>query len=271
MPLLYFGTTNTVADVAKPPISMSAGNRYDALVRLVQAEGETQPEEAEKAEEDEDDEEFPDDDEFPGDEKPVIISDPLEPINRGFFYFNDKLYFWLLRPLAIGYKAVAPEPVRASFNNFFRNLEFPVRFFSCLLQGKQFEAGEEMRRFSINTFMGLGGFFDVASRADIKKYDEDLGQVLGVWGMGPGFYINWPLLGPSNVRDTIGLIGDRFLYPISYIFDPTGWTLGLNALDILNLTSLRLGDYEDLKEAAFDPYIAMRDAYYQNRLSKIKE
>ena len=128
-----------------------------------------------------------------------------------------------------------------------------------------------MRRFSINTVMGLGGFFDVASTADIKKYDEDLGQVLGVWGMGPGFYINWPLLGPSNVRDTIGFIGDRFLYPVSYIFDPTGYTLALNGLDILNQTSLRLGDYEDLKEAAFDPYIAMRDAFYQNRLSRIND
>jgi phospholipid-binding lipoprotein MlaA len=227
--------------------------------------------EGEQSQDDFDDEEFADEDAFPQDEMPPTIADPFEPINRVFYHFNDKLYFWLLKPLATGYGFITPEPVRVSFNNFFDNLLFPIRFFGCLMQGKQFEAGEEMRRFSINTFMGLGGFFDVASRAGIKKYDEDLGQTLAVWGLGPGFYMNWPILGPSSVRGTIGFIGDRFLYPISYILDPTTVTFAINAFDIINKTSLRLGDYEDLKEAAFDPYIALRDAYYQNRLSKIKE
>ena len=154
---------------------------------------------------------------------------------------------------------------------FYENLAFPVRFFNCLFQGKTVEAGEEMRRFTMNTIMGLGGFFDVASRADIKKYDEDFGQTLGKWGMGPGFYMTWPVLGPSSVRGSIGFVTDAFLYPLSYLFEPSTYTLAFNAFDYFNQTSLRLGDYEDLKKAAFDPYIALRDAYYQNRLAKIKE
>jgi phospholipid-binding lipoprotein MlaA len=124
----------------------------------------------------------------------------------------------------------------------------------------------------VNTTVGVAGFIDVAThKMEIKKYEEDLGQTFGLWGIGPGFYINWPLLGPSTLRDTVGFVGDAFLYPVSFIIEPSGYTLAINAFDIVNQTSLRIGDYEDLKKAAFDPYIALRDAYYQNRRSKIEE
>ena len=221
------------------------------------------------------DEDFPDKD-FPDDDLPLDeaagIADPLEPINRAFFVFNDKMYFWVLKPLASGYKYVAPEPVRVGVGNFFYNLAFPIRFVSCALQGKVFEASEEIRRFVVNTTVGVAGFIDVAThKMEIKKYEEDLGQTFGLWGIGPGFYINWPILGPSNVRDTFGFVGDAFLYPVSFIIEPSGYTLAINAFDIVNQTSLRIGDYEDLKKAAFDPYVALRDAYYQNRRSKIEE
>jgi phospholipid-binding lipoprotein MlaA len=216
------------------------------------------------------DEDFPDDD-LPLDDA-VGIADPLEPINRAFFVFNDKMYFWVLKPLASGYKYVAPEPVRVGIGNFFYNLAFPIRFVNCALQGKVFEASEEIRRFVINTTAGAAGFIDVATNhSKIKKYDEDLGQTFGLWGLGPGFYINWPILGPSTFRDTFGFVGDAFLYPVSFIFEPSVYTLSINAFDIVNQTSLRIGDYEDLKKAAFDPYIALRDAYYQNRRSKIEQ
>ncbi len=216
------------------------------------------------------DDDFPDDD-FPLDE-PAGISDPIEPINRAFFVFNDKLYFWVLKPVATGYKYVAPEPVRVGIGNFFYNLAFPIRFVSCALQGKVFEASEEIRRFVVNTTVGVAGFLDVAThKMEIKKYEEDLGQTFGLWGLGPAFYINWPILGPSTLRDTVGFVGDAFLYPVSFIIEPSGYTLAINAFDIVNQTSLRIGDYEDLKKAAFDPYIALSDASYQNRRSKIEE
>jgi phospholipid-binding lipoprotein MlaA len=225
-------------------------------------------------------EDFPED-EFPGDDFPdeelpfdehVGVKDPLEPVNRAFFQFNDKLYFWLLKPMAVGYSAVAPEPVRIGINNFFYNLVFPVRFVNCLLQGKGQGASDEVVRFFINSTVGLAGFIDVATnKLEIKKNEVDLGLTFGRWGMGPGFYINWPILGPATLRDTVGFVGDAFLYPISYIVDPTKYTFALNAFNMVNQTSLRIGDYEDLKKAAFDPYIALRDAYYQNRKSKLEE
>ena len=220
------------------------------------------------------DEEFPEDD-FPDEELPydehIGIKDPLEPVNRAFFQFNDKLYFWLMKPMAVGYSAITPEPVRIGIKNFFYNLAFPVRFVNCLLEGKGQGASDEVVRFFINSTIGMGGFLDVASnKLEIEKNEVDLGLTFGVWGLGPSIYINWPILGPSTLRDTAGFVGDAFLYPISYIIDPTKYTFALNAFDLLNQTSLRIGDYEDLKRAAFDPYVALRDAYYQNRKSKLE-
>ena len=202
-----------------------------------------------------------------------MIADPFEPLNRVFFEFNDKLYFYALKPVATGYKAVLPEPVRVGVNDFFHNLAFPIRFANCLLQAKIEGAGMEFARFIVNTFMGLGGFFNAAASVEGFKryYDEDLGQTFGVWGAGPGFYICWPFLGPSSLRDSIGMVGDGFLDPVNYAFDEAVEILSVRAYNAVNKTSLILGDYESLKEAALDPYVSLKDAYYQNRKAKIEE
>jgi phospholipid-binding lipoprotein MlaA len=198
------------------------------------------------------------------------LPDPLEPINRAFFVFNDRLYFWVLKPVATGYKTVVPEKARISVRNFFTNLAFPVRFVNCLLQGKVEGAAEELGSFLLNSIGGMGGFFDIAGAAGVRKYDEDFDQSLAVYGFGPGFYIHWPVLGPSTLRGTVGKTGDLFLDPLSYYGEYwyAPWSRGLN---VVNDTSLRIGDYEALKRAALDPYVALRDAYYQNRLKKIEE
>ena len=122
----------------------------------------------------------------------------------------------------------------------------------------------------MNSTLGLGGLADVAKAIDLKSHDEDLGQTLAFYGAGPAFYINWPFLGPSTLTDTIGRAGDVFLDPLTYLGDYwyAPWSRGLN---VVNDTSLRIGDYESLKKAALDPYVALRDAYYQNRLCRIKE
>lgn len=200
------------------------------------------------------------------------IPDPFEGLNRAFFEFNDKLYFWLLKPLASGYKAAVPEPVRVGIRNMFHNIAFPVRFVNSLLQGKVEGAANEFARFVSNSVVGLGGFLDVIPEdCDIKRQDEDLGQTFGSWGMGPGFYIHWPFLGPSSVRDTFGRAGDGFLDPLNYVFPHTEYDVAAKAFDRVNDTSLRIGDYESLKDAALDPYVALREAYFQNRRSKIAE
>ena len=206
-------------------------------------------------------------------EEPIdTIADPLEPINRIFFHFNDKLYFWFFKPAGIGYGAVVPRPVRSCVRSFFHNLLFPVRFVNCLLQAKVERACLELTRFCFNTTVGLAGFFDLAeTKLDIKRYDEDLGQTFGVYGMGPAFYINWPFLGASSLRDTFGMAGDSFVDPLNYLVPRTKYNVSVRVYKAVNKTSLTIGDYEELKEAALDPYIAVRDAYYQYRKNKIKE
>ena len=186
---------------------------------------------------------FADRDKLAADKPPDTIADPLEPINRAFFVFNDKLYFWVLKPVAKGYGAVVPEPARVALRNFFYNLAFPVRFVNCFLQGKVYGAFDEMGRFFTNTCIGAAGFIDVATlTGNFGRYDEDLGQTFGSYGAGAGFYINWPIFGPSSLRDTFGTVGDAFLDPISILIDPSEVIIALNALDLINQTSLRLGD-----------------------------
>ena len=204
----------------------------------------------------------------------VQIADPLEPVNRMFFYFNDKLYFWLLRPLARTYSFVAPKPARKCVGNFFYNLKTPIRLVNNLLQGKFVAGGTELTRFMVNTTVGVAGLWDPARNwLDLSASEEDFGQTLGKYGIGEGFYICWPVLGPSNVRDTVGTAGDYFLDPVSYLgFNgESDEAFALRGVETINKTSLRLGDYEDFKDATFDPYSAMRDAYFQQRRSKIKD
>jgi len=205
-------------------------------------------------------------------EEIAAISDPLESFNRAMFGFNDKLYFWVLKPVARGYKKVLPEAPRVGVNNFFSNLRFPIRFVSSLLQADFSGAATELGRFAVNTIWGVGGLLDPASskQLDIPKNEADLGQTLGVYGLGQGFYIVWPVLGPSSARDSIGIVGDFFLYPVSYINPWYDW-LAVRAYEEVNDTSLRIGDYEFIKEAAIDPYVALRDAYGQYRQKKIEK
>jgi phospholipid-binding lipoprotein MlaA len=204
-------------------------------------------------------------------EEVVQVADPLSPWNRAMFHFNDKLYFWILKPVAKGYSAVVPKPARSGIKNFFHNLTMPVRMVSCLLQGKGRAASAELTKFLINSTVGVLGFGDPAERWDeLKTSEEDLGQTLGTYGIDHGFYIIWPFFGPSTLRDSIGMIGGWFLDPVSYV-NPTETYLGVRATDIVNKTSFQIGDYESLKEAAIDPYVALRNAYIQNRKKKVEE
>ena len=200
------------------------------------------------------------------------IPDPFELVNRAVFQFNDKLYFWVLKPVATVYKAAVPQGLRIWLRNFFYNLEAPVRVANCLFQGKLREAGNETARFFLNTTLGFFGCVDQAKdKFGIETQDEDLGQTLGVWGMKPAFFLEVPFLGPFSFRDGIGFIGDLFLDPRTYIFGDYPVMYIVRPVEIVNETSLRLGEYEELKNAAIDPYVAVRDVYYQYRENKIKK
>ena len=200
------------------------------------------------------------------------LPDPLEPLNRAFYHFNDKLYFWFLKPVGIGYETVLPLLARVSIRNFFSNLMMPVRAISCLLQGKFKGVGIELTRFMVNTSAGFLGFQDVAKIAlDMPLQDEDLGQTLAFYGISPGLYLTLPFLGPTTLRGAVGWGGQAFLNPLNYFFEDWFPYLFARGFEIVNNTSLRIGEYEALKEASLDPYIAMRDAFYQYRLSQIEK
>ncbi|MFT5127513.1 MAG: phospholipid-binding lipoprotein MlaA [Rhodothermales bacterium] len=195
--------------------------------------------------------------------------DPLQPVNRFMFGVNDKLYFWLLKPLGVGWSKVAPQPAREGMRNFFGNLRTPVRTVNALLQGNGGKAGEELRRFGINTTIGLLGVRDAAKKRGVPAPSpEDLGQSLAVYRVGAGWYIVWPIFGPSNIRDSIGMFGDRMLDPVTYTGDAS-FPIGLS--ETINRTSLQIGRYEKMKSDALDPYTFMRDVFQQRRAKLIKE
>jgi len=200
---------------------------------------------------------------------PLKISDPLESVNRRFFWFNDKLYFWVLRPAARAYSKAAPSPVRSSVQRFFANTRYPVRFVNNVLQGRVKSAGQETARFVLNSTLGLAGFFDPAQELKLKPQPADLDQTLGVYGIRPGFYLDWPILGPSSVRGSVGIAGDTLLTPGTYL--DMEIIVPVRAYELLNATSLHPGEYEDFKKAALDPYVALRSAYYDTREDFIRQ
>ncbi|MBF0273280.1 MAG: VacJ family lipoprotein [Magnetococcales bacterium] len=199
------------------------------------------------------------------------VSDPLEAWNRIIFAFNDLFYHGLLKPVSMIYAAILPEPIRIAVSNFFHNLAMPKHFISAVLQGKWEAAGHELSRFGINTVLGGLGFFDVAeTHFNLKSSDEDIGQTLGALGMDDSIYIQWPILGPSTLRDSFGLAGDTALNPLTYYPDNPWTRMEIFGGKMVNHTSMRIGEYEDLKKAAIDPYIALRDAYLQMRRDQVK-
>jgi phospholipid-binding lipoprotein MlaA len=204
-------------------------------------------------------------------EQGPLVPDPLEPVNRCMFALNDHLYYWVLKPAGKVYIAVMPGTVRTGMRNFFFNLTTPVRWCNCLLQGKGNAAGVELQRFVINSTVGILGIYDPArSELGLEPVEEDLGQTLAVWGLQNGCYLVWPVLGPSTVRDSVGMVGDSFLDPVSYV-RPWEVALGISAVEFTNNYSFRLDDYDAFKAEAFEPYIAMREAYVQYRYQEIEK
>lgn len=203
---------------------------------------------------------------------PPTVKDPLEKVNRAMFKFNDRLYFWMLRPIARVYGVIIPEPLRVGIRNAFDNIAFPVRVINCAFQGKFKPAGTEIARFVINSTIGIGGMVDVAARDfHLAEKDEDTGQTLGHYGAGPGFYLVLPFFGPSNVRDGIGMAGDAVMNPMYWLDLSWAADAGITAGKVVNNASLKIGEYEDFKEAALDPYVSMRHAYIQYRAQQIKD
>lgn len=210
-------------------------------------------------------------DDFESEFEKKEVFDPLSGYNRFMTGFNDVIYTYALTPVAKGYDYVVPDPIQGAFSDFFHNLLYPLRLVNNMLQGKWENSWDETKRFLINTTIGFGGLSDAATlHFDIPRHNEDFGQTLGYWGVPAGPHIVWPLLGPSNLRDSFGLVGDYFATPITYMDDQ--WTkISITAGYKLNEFSLDPNQYINLKKGAIDLYPFLRDSYEQNREYLIKE
>lgn len=194
--------------------------------------------------------------------------DPLEPLNRGIYHFNDGVDTMLLKPAAEIYQGVVPSLVRTGVSNVFANLNDVIVALNNLLQGKFHSALSDASRVLVNTTVGLLGIFDVATPVGLEKHDEDFGQTLGWWGIGDGPYLVLPFLGPSNARDTVGRVGDYKTDPVTYI-DPTRDRNIVQGLRLVARRAELLSASRILAVAALDEYEFVRDAYLQRRRNLI--
>ena len=192
-----------------------------------------------------------------------VPGDPLEPLNRGVFAFNDFTDTYLLRPVAVGYDWLLPQFMRTGVNNWFENLATPIDILNAWLQGKFRQGFADAARMGLNTTLGIGGFFDPATTAGLARNDEDFGQTLGVWGVPEGPYLVIPLFGPRTLRSGVGQLVDLTYHPQLRI-RPSGLRSRLNGLWIIHQRSRLLPIDEQIRRA-FDPYAFVRDAYWQNR------
>lgn len=196
--------------------------------------------------------------------------DPIEGFNRAMFAFNEGLDSVIVKPVATGYEAVLPSPVRTGVTNFFGNIDDLFIGVNNLLQGKIPEAFSDLGRVVINTTIGLLGVLDIATEAGLEKHDEDFGQTFGRWGVGNGAYVVIPVFGPRTVRDTVGLVLDVQADPVAN-HRPRGERDVALVLRMVNDRANLLAADKVVEEAALDKYSYVRDAYLQRRRNLIHD
>ncbi|MFQ5827669.1 MAG: VacJ family lipoprotein [Candidatus Methylomirabilia bacterium] len=196
--------------------------------------------------------------------------DPWEPFNEVMFSLNLKLDRYVVKPVAKVWNGVLPDPVKRSLDRAFDNLGMPTRLVNNVFQLKLTGAGRELVRFLVNSTIGVAGLFDVAKSMGIEEADEDAGQTLALYGVGPGPYLILPLFPPLTVRDGIGTVIDGVLDPLNYFFPAEALT-GMEVGDRVNDRALNLELFEAVEETAIDLYSAVRNGYLQRRQQVIRE
>jgi phospholipid-binding lipoprotein MlaA len=216
--------------------------------------------------------------------------DPWEPFNTKVFEFNRQVDRYLLKPVAKGYDFVVPDLVQVGISNMFYNFRFVPRFLNNVFQGKVKGASIEVGRFLLNSTVGMAGFFDLAQDVNLVTPEEDFGQTLGFYGVKPGPFVMIPFLAPYTVRDFVGYMTDVFLNPINWLVFPIIEVEGVPSViahknrvtttivqisarvgEIVNERSRNLEKYQGVEEATLDLYVAVRNAYLQQRKRAIKE
>jgi len=199
------------------------------------------------------------------------IYDPIEPINRAIFSFNNFVDKIVFEPTAKGYKKL-PSPVQSGISNFLSNLKMPLVIVNQFLQGQGNNAFESTGRFIVNSTVGVFGLIDVADKIGLEEKEEDFGQTLATWGVGDGFYIVLPLFGPSSIRDTTGMIMTMMTDPINAyaVSEGEAWIVPMRtATNAVDQRSKIIDEVNALRNNSVDYYAAVRSSYYQNRKAAI--
>ena len=199
------------------------------------------------------------------------VYDPIEPINRAIFSFNNVADQIVLEPIAKGYKKL-PSPIQSGISNFLSNLRAPLVVVNQILQGQSQNAIQSTGRFLVNSTVGVFGLFDVADKIGLEEKEEDFGQTLATWGIGDGFYIVLPLFGPSNLRDTTGMVMTMITDPINAyaVSEGEGWIVPMRtAANAVDQRSKIIDEVNALRDNSIDYYAAVRSSYYQNRKAAI--
>ncbi len=211
----------------------------------------------------------------PPEDDPVAVAlyreanDPIEPLNRSLFQVNLVLDKAILKPLAFGYSQAVPDPLQTMIGNFLRNLRAPVIFANDLLQGEAGRAGNTLIRFAMNSGVGILGTVDVAEAFGVPRHDEDFGQTAAVWGVGEGFYLMLPLLGPSNLRDAASKAVDFLFDPFTYLSHRT-FNYARFGTGIVHVRARRYDEINRLERTSLDYYVAVRSLYRQKRADEIR-
>lgn len=206
----------------------------------------------------------------------VEINDPLELLNRGVYFVNMGVDGLIMKPLAITYRFILPDPVRESVGNFLTNLHAPVTLANHLLQGQPKRAGTTVIRFVMNSTLGILGLFDAAETFGFKKNETGFSETLGIWGVNTGPYLILPVLGPSCFRGAAGLGGDYFLQPYNYYFfhanDDEQWiSWGITGTNMVHQRNEVLETVDDIVENSLDTYVTFRSLYFQLQEHRLKE
>jgi phospholipid-binding lipoprotein MlaA len=194
----------------------------------------------------------------------TLPDDRWEGFNRGVYKFNDTVDRAALKPIAKGYRKITPHFVRVGIGNFLGNLEYPATVVNQFLQGKPKMGLRDTGRFLLNTTLGIGGLFDVATAVGLEANDEDLGQTLAVWGVGSGPFVNLPFFGPSTLRDAPTRVVDFFFDPITYIDAPWEAVWGERVLEVVH-SRAELLPLDGTLQRTYDPYAFIRDSWLQQR------
>ncbi|MBL6958539.1 MAG: VacJ family lipoprotein [Rhodospirillales bacterium] len=202
------------------------------------------------------------------------INDPLEPVNRVFFKFNEAFEVLLLRPFSEFYVGLLPPGLRNAISNVLNNLNAPVIFVNDVLQGEGQRAVDTAGRFLVNSTVGIGGVFDVAEKMGLEEHDEDFGQTLGVWGVGEGFYLVLPVFGPSSPRDAVGkFFVDGYFDAFGNWADDEGYedaNMARTALKGIDTYAGVMDELAQIKKTSVDFYAAIRSMYRQKRIAEIR-